>query len=224
MTISGPARQLTKKVELLREPTVVAKEEEGTYAKECLLTGLCRRRAGHTERLSVGLIGTYHLIDLAKEWLTSANSFIESVPSRQLESTFDERRHKLLFPDFPGAPVAFAKTLIVEPEFEAKLTLNELAELNPLVPNQYATKLESLIEDRLANMLRLAERPPDVILILLTDEMFETCHITGNYHQKLKPRIESESEQFNLFSDFDKLSVDIDLKPSNRYHTTSDPD
>src|SRR5207302_8859182 len=91
-------------------------------------------------------------------------------------------------------------------------TLNELAELDPLVPNQYATKLEALIEDRLANMLRLAERPPDVILILLTDEMFETCHITGNYHQKLKPRIESESEQFNLFSDFDKLSVDIDPK------------
>jgi hypothetical protein len=47
-------------LELLREPTVVTKEEEGTYAKECLLTGpFGARRQSHTERLSIGLIGTY---------------------------------------------------------------------------------------------------------------------------------------------------------------------
>ncbi|MGA2877054.1 MAG: hypothetical protein ABSE82_16175, partial [Nitrososphaerales archaeon] len=63
----------------------MTKEEEGTYAKQCLLTGpYAARRPSHTERLSIGLIGTYNLIDLAKEWLQSANSFIESVPSREL--------------------------------------------------------------------------------------------------------------------------------------------
>src|SRR5579871_2828401 len=92
-----------ERLELLREPSVVAKEEEGTYAKDCLLTGpYGARRASHTERLSIGLIGTYHLIDLTKEWIASANSFIENIPSRELESSFDEKRHKLLFPDFPG--------------------------------------------------------------------------------------------------------------------------
>src|SRR5437667_945521 len=155
---------------------------------------------------------SYHLIDLAKEWIASANSYIESIPTRELESAFDERRHKLLFPDFPGCPVAFSKTLVVEPEFEAKLTLNEIAELDGLQPQRYAARLESLIEQRVATMLGLAEGKLDVIIILLTDEMYETCHIIGNYHRKLKPKIEAESEQLDLFSDFDKLSVDIDPK------------
>src|ERR1017187_9438799 len=105
MTTSVKYRQTVKVLELLREPTIVAKEEEGTYAKQCLLTGpYAARRPSHTERLSIGLIGTYNLIDLAKEWIDSANSFIESEPTRKLDSAFEERRHKLLFPDFPGAP------------------------------------------------------------------------------------------------------------------------
>jgi hypothetical protein len=213
MTTLAPKAQTSKVLELFREPTVVTKEEEGTYAKQCLLTGpYAARRPSHTERLSIGLIGTYNLIDLAKEWLQSANSFIESVPSRELESPFDQKRQKLLFPDFPGFPIAFAKTLVVEPEFEAKLTLNEVAELNGLSPQQYASRLEGLIEARFATMLRLAERRPDVVIILLTDDMYDTCHVTGDYHQKLKPAPEPLPEQFDLFSDFDKLSIDIDPK------------
>ena len=213
MTILVQSNPLPQAVELLREPSVVTKDQEGTYANDCLLTGpYAARRPSHTERLSIGLIGTYHLIDLAKEWIASANSYIESIPTRELESAFDERRHKLLFPDFPGCPVAFSKTLVVEPEFEAKLTLNEIAELDGLQPQRYAARLESLIEQRVATMLGLAEGKLDVIIILLTDEMYETCHIIGNYHRKLKPKIEAESEQLDLFSDFDKLSVDIDPK------------
>lgn len=213
MTTSAPNRQSYRVLELLREPTVVTREQEGTYAKDCLLTGpYAARRPSHTERLSIGLIGTYNLIDLAKEWLFSANSFIESVPSRELESTFDEKRHKLLFPDFPGSPVCFEKTLIVEPEFEAKLTLNEVGELEGLQSSVYASRLEALIESKLKRMLGLAERRPDVILVLLTDDMYEICHITGNYHQKLKSPAKEQTEQFNLFSDFDKLSIDIDPK------------
>ena len=200
-------------LELLREPTVLSKEEEGTYAKQCLLTGpYAARRPSHTERLSVGLIGTYNLIDLAKEWLQSANSYIESVPSKDLESAFDQKRHKLLFPDFPGAPICFAKTIVIEPEFEAKLTLNEVAELEGLPPQRYAERLEKLIHDRLSTMLRLAERKPDVVVILLTDDMYDVCHITGNYHQKLARPSESEVEQYDLFADFDKLSIDVDPK------------
>src|SRR5208282_2402641 len=103
-------------------------------------------------------------------------------------------------------------TLVVEPEFEAKLTLNEVAELNGLSPQQYASRLEGLIEARFATMLRLAERRPDVVIILLTDDMYDTCHVTGDYHQKLKPAPEPLPEQFDLFSDFDKLSIDIDPK------------
>jgi hypothetical protein len=42
--------------------------------------------------------------------------------------------------------------------------------------------------------------------------MYDTCHVTGDYHQKLKPAPEPLPEQFDLFSDFDKLSIDIDPK------------
>src|ERR1700685_121139 len=211
MTISAQSNQTRQTVELLREPSVVTKDQEGTYAKECLLTGpYAARRGSHTERLSIGLVGTYNLIDLAKEWIASANSFIESIPARKLESSFDERRHKLLFTDFPGCAIAFCKTLIVEPEFEAKLTINEIAELGGLKPEDYAGKLESLIEQRIKNMIGLAEGKLDVIIILLTDDMYETCHIVGDYHKSLKPEPEAESQQLDLFSDFDKLSLDID--------------
>jgi hypothetical protein len=208
MTTLALSNQLASSVELLREPSVVTKDQEGTYAKECLLTGpYGARRPSHTERLSIGLIGTYHMIDLAKEWIASANSFVESIPTRKLESAFDERRHKLLFPDFPGCPVAFSKML------------NEIAELDGLQPSQYADRLESLIKERLATMIGLAEGKLDVVVVLLTDEMYETCHIVGNYHRKLKPETDPESEQLDLFSDFDKLSVDIDpktVKPLSR--------
>jgi hypothetical protein len=208
-----PTDKTVRKLELLREPTVLTKEEEGTYAKECLLSGpYAARRPSHTERLTIGLIGTYNLIDLAKEWLEAANLGVESLPSRPAESAFETKRHKLLFPDFPGAPVAFSKTLIVEPEFEAKITLNEIAELERLADHQFADRLEALIEAKYSAMLRLAEKKPDVVMVLLTDSMYEICHITGNYHQKLKPLPETEIEQYNLFSDFDKLSVNIDPK------------
>jgi hypothetical protein len=103
-------------------------------------------------------------------------------------------------------------TLVVEPEFEAKLTLNEISELDGLPAQQYATRLEALIENRIASLLRLADRKPDVIIVLLTDDMYETCHITGSYHQKLRPESEAESEQLDLFSDFDKLAIDVDPK------------
>ena len=211
--ITSVQTQLSKKVELLLEPTILTKDSEGTYAKECLLSGpYAARRQSHTETLSIGLIGTYNLIDLAKEWLSASNSVIESVPGKKLESTFDERRHKLLFPDFPGAPVAFAKTLVVEPEFEAKITLNELAELERLQSAEYASHLEYLLEDKLKGIFRVAEKRPDVVVVLLTDQMYETCHIVGNYHQPLKPRIEADTAQLDLFSDFDKLSLNIDPK------------
>jgi hypothetical protein len=213
MTISAPRNPL-KTVDLLPEPTVVTREQEGTYAKECLLTGpFGARRLGHAERLSIGLIGTYHLIDLAKEWFTAANSFIESEPSRELETDFDKQRHKLLFPDFPGAPIAFSKTLVLEPEFEGKLTLNEVVDLQRLQPEQYAVQLETLIQQRIASILGASERKPDVIAVLLTDEMYETCHVIGNYHQKLRGQAEPEAElQLDLFSDLDKLTVDVDPK------------
>lgn len=212
MIISDQNEQQGRMLELLREPTVIAKEEEGTYAKQCLLTGpYGARRRSHTERLSVALVGTYNLIDLAKEWITAANEFIDSAPSRELESSFDQKRHKLLFPDFPGAPIAFEKTLIVEPEFEAKLTLNEVAELKTLDPAAYLARLENLIEQRLASMLRQSETKPDVVVVLLTDEMYDTCHITGDYHRKLAPKI-VDGQQLDFFSDFDKLSIDIDPK------------
>lgn len=208
-----PKDKTVRKLELLREPTVLTREEEGTYAKECLLSGpYAARRPSHTERLTIGLIGTYNMIDLAKEWLEAANLAVESLPTKPAESAFDAKRHKLLFPDFPGAPVAFSKTLVVEPEFEAKITLNEIAELERLTSHQYADKLEALIEAKYSAMLRLAEKKPDVVMVLLTDRMYDVCHITGNYHQRLKPESETQIEQYDLFSDFDKLSVSIDPK------------
>ncbi len=65
-------------------------------------------------------------MDKAKKWLSQVNEPIESRREARDADAVALERHKLLFPDFPGCPVAFEKTLISEPQFEQKITLDEL--------------------------------------------------------------------------------------------------
>lgn len=63
-----------------------------------------------------------------------------------------------------------------------------------------------IIESKIRRVIDAAERKPDVILLLLTEEIYELCHIVGDYHRRLKPRPKVEN-QLDFFKDFDTLQV-----------------
>lgn len=72
------------------------------------------------------------------------------------------------------------------------------------------TFIESLlrsIESKIERIAKVADKKPDVILLLLTEEVYELCHIVGDYHRRLrKPRI-IDANQLDLFKDFDTLQL-----------------
>lgn len=173
---------MTPTVELYTEPQVVCKSTEATDCKQGLLTGPhAARNPGHSNVISLGVIGTYNLIDNVKSWIDAANEHIvsELPPPPHAQDERARKKHKLLFPDFPGAPVAFEKTLVAEQRFERKITLEEIAALDKTNKYGFIDKLLDNIESKLASILETADRKPDVVLVLLTDEIYDICHL-GN--------------------------------------------
>jgi hypothetical protein len=195
-------------IALLPEPKVLGKETAEADCKRALLTGpYGARQQSHSNRMSVGLVGTYNLIDRAKEWLAAANDPIESESTGNPSDLNAQRRHKLLFPDFPGCVAAFDKSVALEPHFEQRITLDELRTLDKKNKVAYIEQLLQNFQTKIQRIVEALERKPDVILLLLTDEMYELCHIVGDYHRKLrKPRL-NEAGQLDLFKDFDTLQL-----------------
>jgi hypothetical protein len=207
MTTSDP-RPRQPEVVLLPEPRVLCKEVAETDCKRALLTGpYGARNPSHSNRLSLGLIGTYNLIDQAKDWLSAVNDPIASTSDRPDSEITAQRRHKLLFPDFPGCPAAFDKSVVLEPHFEQKITLDELTLLDKRNKVAYIEGLLQIIEAKIQRIIEATERKPDSIVLLLTEEIYELCHIVGNYHRRLGKRRASEIDQLDLFKDFDTLQV-----------------
>jgi hypothetical protein len=195
-------------VDLLAEPKVICKEAAETDCKRALLSGpYGARTQSHLNRMSLALIGTYNLIDQAKEWLSAINDQIESESRSDSTDLTAKRRHKLLFPDFPGCPVAFEKSVVLEPHFEQRITLDELGTLNKNNKIAYIEQLLQIIEAKIQRIIEASERKPDVILLLLTEEIYELCHIVGDYHRKLKRSKTSDLQQMDLFKDFDTLRL-----------------
>lgn len=202
MTTSGQEPSQQRAVDLIPEPTVLAKTAEATDCKSVLLTGPYGARQAHSNCIRLGVIGTYDLVDAFKVWLDSLNSTIESEPSKDLtDDQFAAERHKLLFPDFPGAEQAFDCAISVDPEFEARIPINELGRLPRDNKPAYLDALVNLISEKIQSLLRGSNRKPEAIVVLLTNEMFETAHLVDLRRFK-KP---STDGQLNLFSDFDKL-------------------
>jgi hypothetical protein len=85
------------------------------------------------------------------------------------------------------------------------LSLADFAKLDKNNPHAYLEILLRLFEEKIKLMVDSNVSPPDVILCLLTNEMYDICHIVGDYHERLRRRREPET-QLNLFKDFDEFN------------------
>jgi hypothetical protein len=193
---------------VLSEPSVLAKAAEETDCKQALLSGpYAASREGPSNKISLGIIGTYNLVELMERWLDQCNTAIASRPHKEANDARAERRHKLLFPDFDGCPVLFEKTLTIEPQFRERIPLSEIANLDKANKFGYIEDLIGILESRMAKVCEAADRKPDVILVLLTDEMYEACHVVGDYHRRLRRVEPADDSQLDLFKDFDQFSA-----------------
>ncbi len=198
---------MLRKVEALPEFKVACKSAQDANCKAALLSGpYDASKEGHSNIISLGVIGLSHLIEKVEEWVAGCNEGIESIPRRPLDDERLKEKHKLLFPDFPGCAVAFEKTLVVERRFVQTVSLSEIASLDPKNKFAYIVGLLALLEAKLDALLQSGDRKPEVVLILLTEEMYETCHVVGNYHRKLRKLKPSDELQLNLFKDFDDFA------------------
>lgn len=197
-------------VGLLPEPKVVGKAGAEADCKHALLAGpYAARGRSHSNRISVGMVGTYDLLDRAKSLLDQVNEPIESVPEDPNSTPLERARHKLLFPDFPGCPAVFDKTVVYEPQFEEKIPLDELSRLDRSNEFTLVDGLLRIIEEKIKRIASAAEKKPDVILLPLSEEIYELCHLVGDYHRKLKkprPPVDNPN-QLDLFKDFDTLQL-----------------
>jgi hypothetical protein len=213
MTTSAPKTEPVERIELVLEPSVVCKGADGAKdCKQALLSGpYDARKATHSNKLSLGVIGIYELVDPCKQWLLHANDFVESEPSREIESDLSRERFKMLFPDYPGTDVAFEKHIAFDPAFEARINASELRRLNAGNEFMYFEGLLELIESKLSYVISAGDKPPDVVLLLLSDAIYDVYHIIGDYHRKLKPpkhkKVDENQLEFDLFKDFDTINL-----------------
>ena len=63
-----------------------------------------------------------------------------------------------------------------------------------------------IFERKLEHIMGVSDRKPDVVLLLLTDEMYDTCHLVGDYRQRLRRAKPRNEAQLDLFKDFDRFS------------------
>lgn len=200
----------TPEVELLPEPRVLGKSAVEADCKRALLSGpYAARNPAHSNRISIGLVGTYNLVDRAKKWLDEVNEPIASTSEGRDPDPVEQARHKLLFPDFPGCPAVFEKTIVYEPQFEEKIPLDEFSRLDKSNEFTFIDGLLGVIEGKIKRIVAAAERKPDVILLPLTEEIYDLCHVVGDYHRKLRrPRATAANlNQLDLFKDFDTLQL-----------------
>ena len=140
-------------------------------------------------------------IDKTRDWIELCNTYVESLPHKEKEAI-----NKELFPDFPGCDEAFAASLVIENRFIQEIRLSDYAKLHRSNEIAYTSGLLELFEEKIKLMLEVSgDEKPDVILCILTEEMYEKGHAAGDYHRKLKKK-EADPNQMNLFGDLDKFS------------------
>jgi len=193
------------KIERLPEPLLVFKEGSSTNCKRGLLAGpYGARRDSHRSRILLGLVGPKHLIETSRPLIQRFNDVIESRPIPK-SGTRPESVSKTLFPDFPSCPVAFDCTLVIDDAYTAILSLADLAKLDRNNPFSYQDNLLRLIDEKIASILESNPSGPDVLVCLLTNEMYDICHIVGDYHQPLRRKYVPDT-QLNLFKDLDDFN------------------
>lgn len=197
------------KVIRLPEPQLRFKNGIATYCKVGLNVGgpYDSIKDSHKNKIVLGLIGTKELVDKTRDWVSLCNDEIPSKPHKEKDDI-----NKELFPDFPGCSLAFESTLVIEDRFVQEIKLGEYGKLDRANNVAYTKGLIELFEEKLKLMLEVSgDLKPDVILCVLTEEMYDLGHAAGDYHKKLK-RKEIDPNQLNIFRDIDLFSDKPDPK------------
>lgn len=189
------------KIERLDEPELQFNGTSNVYCKDGLAT--CNGpfdsiSDSHSDRIILGLVAIKELISKTKDWVDLCNNNIESKPHGNKEVV-----NKKIFPDFPGCDLTFGAKLALTDSYIAPITLSDLSKIVYLNNYKYSEGLLSLINEKIEHILNVNEKKPSVILFALDDEMFERCHIVGDYHKKLKKKRKLDFEQLDLFRDLD---------------------
>jgi hypothetical protein len=190
-------------VERLAEPELRFKDGTATYCKVGLGIGgpYDALHESHKDKITLGIVGIKEFIEKTREWVELCNEYVESRPHKDKEDI-----NKELFPDFPGCSDAFHTRLIVEDRFVQEIKIGEYGRLDRSKDVLYTSGLLALFEEKIKLMLEVAgDAKPDVILCVLTEEMYELGHAAGNYHKKLRRR-EIDPNQLDLFKDIDSFS------------------
>jgi len=96
MTTLAQEIKPVEQIKVVPEPRVISKPGKGeTDCKQALLSGpYDARKETHQNKLTLGIIGIYELVDACKQWLVNANDFVESEPTREIETAWSFTRHR----------------------------------------------------------------------------------------------------------------------------------
>jgi hypothetical protein len=190
------------KIERIPEPELIFKGmNKSTYCKLGLgdSGSYAADKEGHGSKINIAIIGTKELVEKTREWVALCNEEIISIPHK---GKTDINKH--LFPDFPGFEQAFMSKLVIEDSFVQTIKNADLFKLHNTNEFVYQNGLLNLFRQRTLEMFENNERRPDVILCVLTDEMYDICATVGDYHKKIKKK-EKDLDQMDLFHDLDTL-------------------
>jgi hypothetical protein len=193
------------RIERLEEPTLRLNGSTATYGKVGLLKGpFSQTSDAHKSKILVGLVGRKDLVDKARRWIERCNDSIDSVKPK--ESDPEVVLNKKLFPDFPGADMAFGCRIVVPKGYVQEIGY---AELGPLDRNNRYAYVDGLLKLFVSKIERIIEenqnqQKPYVILCLIDNEMYKFGHAAGDYHAKLKKK-RVDPNQLNMFQDFDRM-------------------
>lgn len=191
-----------KHIILLEEPLLSFNNGVSVYAKYGLSEyGPYESQKNiNSNTIILGAIGTKELLYKTSKWIESINNSISSRPHG-----FKENISKALFPDFPGADVSFNSRIILPESYTQIISLSEIAKLDKSNAVSYIEELLKLYTEKILRIKDNNEILPNVILLLINDDMYEICHIVGNYHAKLRKK-KFNPAQYNLFQDLDQFS------------------
>lgn len=135
------------RVERLTEPLLKTQEDSYSYCKVGLLKGPFS--ALHP-KLIIGIVGRKDMVEKAEKWLARCNGFIKSEKPKGTNP--DVEINKDLFPDFPGAPLAFEVELAAPKSYQQFIKQTEIAGLDLKNPFQFVDGLLKIFEEKIGLM------------------------------------------------------------------------
>lgn len=202
-------------IERLEEPILSFNEGKGPYCK----LGLTHygpfdaSKPAHSEKIILGIIGSKDLVEKTQDWIKACNREIESIPHDVKQVI-----NKDLFPDFPGADIAFGTEIITGDSYIQIISTADIIRLPDSKKSfEYQNALLQIFHEKLSKMVENNETKPNVILCALTNEMYGACDTAGNYHKRIR-RTLIDPNQLNLFQDIDLFNPNDITKPHDPFY------